>query len=121
MNDQDLVRVEASEDPEVCFDLGVKLGEKGDFIGAIEAFKKGLKLNPEEVMAWINLGLVYGRNGDFQEEIKAYKKALLLDPENMEVWAFRYSLANTLKEELGQENIYYIDDILSKIEMKRFE
>ena len=36
---------------------------------------------------------------------------------NVEVWAFKYSLANTLKEELEPENITYIEDILSNIKM----
>ena len=37
---------------------------------------------------------------------------------NVEVWAFKYSLANALKEELEQKNIYYLDDILSRIKME---
>ncbi len=35
----------------------------------------------------------------------------------VEVWAFKYSLTNALKEELEQGNIYYLDDVLSKIKM----
>ena len=53
-------------------------------------------------------------DGDFVPAVERLKE---LD-KDVEVWAFRYSLANTLKEELGQENIYYIDDILRKIEIK---
>jgi uncharacterized LabA/DUF88 family protein len=52
-------------------------------------------------------------DGDF---IPVVKKVKELD-KKVEVWAFRYSLANKLKEELGQENIYYVDDILSTIEI----
>jgi len=52
-------------------------------------------------------------DGDF---VPVVKKVKGLD-KKVELWAFRYSLANTLKEELGQENIYYMDDILSTIEM----
>ena len=52
-------------------------------------------------------------DGDF---IPVVKKVKELD-KNVEVWAFRYSMANMLKEELGQENIYYIDDILDEIKM----
>jgi len=52
-------------------------------------------------------------DGDFVPVVKMVKE---LD-KHLEVWAFRYSLANILREELGQENIYYIDDILSKIEI----
>ena len=54
-------------------------------------------------------------DGDF---IPVVKKVKELD-KNVEVWAFRYSLANALKEELGQENIYYLNDILSKINIKK--
>ena len=67
MKDQDGVRVKDPEDPEEWFDLGVKLGEKGDLSGSIEAFNKGLKLNPQNVTAWINLGVAYGQNGDSQD------------------------------------------------------
>ncbi len=52
-------------------------------------------------------------DGDF---IPVVKKVKELD-KNVEVWAFRYSLANALKEELEQENINYLDEILSKMKM----
>ena len=52
-------------------------------------------------------------DGDFVPVVKRVKEL----GKNMEVWAFKYSLANTLKEELGQGNIYYFEDILSKIKM----
>ncbi len=50
-------------------------------------------------------------DGDFVPVVRKVKK---LD-KNVEVWAFKYSLANALKEELEQENIFYLDDILSMI------
>ncbi|MFX1499552.1 MAG: NYN domain-containing protein [Promethearchaeota archaeon] len=52
-------------------------------------------------------------DGDFvpvAEKLKELNK-------NMEVWAFKYSLANSLKDKLVSENIYYLDDVLSKIKM----
>ncbi len=52
-------------------------------------------------------------DGDFVPIVKKLKE---LD-KKVEIWAFRYSLANALKEELGKGNIYYIDDILSEIKM----
>jgi len=52
-------------------------------------------------------------DGNFVPVVKKVKE---LD-KNVEVWAFRYSLANALKEELEQENINYLDDILIKIKM----
>ncbi|MFX0019511.1 MAG: NYN domain-containing protein [Promethearchaeota archaeon] len=52
-------------------------------------------------------------DGDFVPVVKKIKKL----NKKVELWAFRYSLANTLKGEVEQENIYYLDDILSKIKM----
>lgn len=52
-------------------------------------------------------------DGDFVPVVKKMKEM----NKDVELWAFRYSLANTLKEELSQENIYYLDDILSKIKI----
>jgi len=52
-------------------------------------------------------------DGDFVPVVKKVKE---LD-KKVELWAFKYSLANALKEEIGQANIYYIDDILSTIEI----
>jgi uncharacterized LabA/DUF88 family protein len=35
----------------------------------------------------------------------------------VEVWAFKYSLANALSEVIGQENVYYLDDVLGKLKI----
>ncbi len=52
-------------------------------------------------------------DGDFVPVVRKVKE---LD-KKVEGWAFRYSLANALKEELEQENINYLDDVLNKIKM----
>ncbi len=52
-------------------------------------------------------------DGDFVPVVRKLKEL----EKDVEVWAFRYSLANALREELEQENIHYLDDILSKIKM----
>ncbi|MFX0069707.1 MAG: NYN domain-containing protein [Candidatus Hermodarchaeota archaeon] len=52
-------------------------------------------------------------DGDFIPVVKKLKEL----GKKVEVWAFRYSLANALKEELDQENIFYIDDILNEIKL----
>ena len=52
-------------------------------------------------------------DGDFVPAVKKVKEL----NKKVELWAFRYSLANALKREVEQENIYYLDDILSKIKM----
>jgi len=52
-------------------------------------------------------------DGDFVPVVRKVKEL----EKNVEVWAFKYSLANALKEDLERENIFYLDDILSKIKM----
>lgn len=52
-------------------------------------------------------------DGDFLPVIKKVKEL----NKNIEIWAFRYSLANIIKEELEQGKIHYLDDNLSKILM----
>ncbi|HEY0088602.1 MAG TPA: NYN domain-containing protein [Candidatus Lokiarchaeia archaeon] len=62
--------------------------------------------------AYDTAALVSG-DGDF---IPVIEKLLELK-KNVELWAFKYSLANALKEKLDSRNIYYIDDILNEIKM----
>ncbi|TFG18844.1 MAG: NYN domain-containing protein [Promethearchaeota archaeon] len=57
--------------------------------------------------------LLVSGDGDFVPVVKKVREL----GKSVEVWAFRYSLANALKEELGQGHIHYIDDILSKIKI----
>lgn len=52
-------------------------------------------------------------DGDFLPVIKKVKEL----NKGVEVWAFKYSLANIIEEELGDEKIFYIDEILEKIEI----
>ncbi len=52
-------------------------------------------------------------DGDFIPVVKKIKEL----EKNIEVWAFKYSLANALKEPFDQKKIYYLDDILSEIKI----
>ena len=52
-------------------------------------------------------------DGDFLPVVKRVKE---LD-KNVEIWAFKYSLANALKEQLEEDRIFYIDDLLNKIKL----
>jgi uncharacterized LabA/DUF88 family protein len=52
-------------------------------------------------------------DGDFVPVVKKLKD---LD-KIVELWAFKYSLANTLKEEIEYANIYFLDDILNQIKL----
>ncbi len=50
-------------------------------------------------------------DGDFVPIVKKVKSL----NKKLELWAFRYSLANALKEELEEDSIHYLDDILTII------
>ena len=52
-------------------------------------------------------------DGDFVPVVKKLREI----GKRVELWAFKYSLANTLKEEIGYDNIYYLDDVLSKLKL----
>jgi uncharacterized LabA/DUF88 family protein len=52
-------------------------------------------------------------DGDF---LPVIKKVLELD-KGVEIWAFNYSLANTLKEQIEQKNIFYLENILNKLKL----
>lgn len=52
-------------------------------------------------------------DGDFVPVVKKLKKL----GKGVEVWAFKYSLANALKQEIDKKNIYFLDDILNELKV----
>ncbi|MFX1502634.1 MAG: NYN domain-containing protein, partial [Promethearchaeota archaeon] len=60
-----------------------------------------------------DIAILVSGDGDFVPVIKKIKD---LD-KSVELWAFKYSLANTLKEQIELSKIFYLDDILDKIKM----
>ena len=57
--------------------------------------------------------VIVSGDGDFVPVVRKVKELV----KNVEVWAFKYSLANALKKELGHDNIYYLDDFLIRIKI----
>jgi uncharacterized LabA/DUF88 family protein len=52
-------------------------------------------------------------DGDFVPVLKKIKEL----NKSVELWAFKYSLAKTLKAEIEQEKVFYLDDVLDSIEI----
>ena len=52
-------------------------------------------------------------DGDFLPVVKKIKE---LD-KNVEIWAFKYSLANALRDQIEDDRIFYLDDFLNKIKL----
>ncbi len=62
-----------------------------------------------------DVGVLVSGDGDFLPVIKKVRDL----NKKVEIWAFKYSLAYILKEEIGEKDIYYIDDILDKIKINQ--
>ena len=50
-------------------------------------------------------------DGDFLPVVKKIKEL----SKNVEIWAFKYSLANALRDQIEEDRIFYLDDFLNKI------
>ncbi|MEJ2278776.1 MAG: hypothetical protein P8Y70_13670 [Candidatus Lokiarchaeota archaeon] len=50
---------------------------------------------------------------DFLPLLKKLKKL----KKEIEVWAFKYALANVLKEEIDKNDLFFIDDVVSEIKI----
>ncbi len=69
---------------------GMELHQAGDLLGAIDAYKGSLALEPGRADALSNLGAAYVRLGQFDDAIQQYSAALKVDSTNT---AIRLNLA----------------------------
>ncbi|MFX1470204.1 MAG: tetratricopeptide repeat protein, partial [Promethearchaeota archaeon] len=60
------------------YNLAVALENKGDFDGAIEAYKKVIELDPKDDETWDNLSIVLEKAGDLEGAKEAKREANLL-------------------------------------------
>jgi len=69
-------------------DLYVRLGEAkangNDMNGAVEAFKKGKEVEPNNYLPVLELALLYNRIGRDEEARKTYEDVIRLQPDNVE-------------------------------------
>jgi tetratricopeptide (TPR) repeat protein len=68
---------------ERMFVHGVEMQQSGDYIGAIDAYKTVLGLDPKRVDVLSNLGACYVRIGQYADGIAQYQAALVIDPANV--------------------------------------
>ena len=61
---------------------GAALGDSGDAEGALRAFDKAPKLDPNHFAAHMNRGKVLADLGRYPEAAAAYDRAIALDPAN---------------------------------------
>ena len=60
--------------------FGAALERRGDFDGAVKAFRSAVKRGPRDAMFRANLGATYMFRGDLKNAARACRKAISLDP-----------------------------------------
>jgi tetratricopeptide (TPR) repeat protein len=65
-----------SRRPEVHNELGEYFLKRGEFAGAVEAFRTATDINGNNAQAWFQLGLAYEGEGIYDKAIHSFNKAL---------------------------------------------
>ncbi len=65
---------------------GCRHGADGRLREAIEAFDRGLRLDPRMAMLWTLRGEAQNGGGDWDEAIESYEKAIALEPRDARAW-----------------------------------
>ena len=60
--------------------IGNNLDELGESKKAVEVYRQGIKIKPDDQMLYYNLALTYSRLNDLEEAKKNFKKAAYLNP-----------------------------------------
>jgi len=89
--------------PTSCDPIGIK--------NSIYCFKKLVKLDPENAIAWNKLGLLHHWVDDIPESIKCFHKAIKFDPEDPGAWnnlgnAIRYDKGDAENNETKAQSCY---------------
>ena len=71
----------ATEEHQLLAD-GIEQFRRGNFEGAVAAFKQVSELNPESTQAYVSIGSAYLRMDRLTEAANAFRKALALDPDD---------------------------------------
>jgi tetratricopeptide (TPR) repeat protein len=59
-----------NDDWELFYNLGVALGDQQRFQEEVEAYKKGLAINPTHAESWTNIGIALANQGDTSSALK---------------------------------------------------
>lgn len=78
-----------------------KKQNKGEFVAAIDLYKRAIKKNPKDMTATINLGICYGAIEDHQNAAKIFHDVHHQYPENDDIW----NLAGKSYLRIGQFDI----------------
>ena len=65
---------------------GIEAFQRGNYAGAKEAYRRVLKVDPENLPALVNLGVTEYRLGQYDEAERLLKSSLRLKPDNATAW-----------------------------------
>ncbi|MCO6449568.1 MAG: tetratricopeptide repeat protein [Caldilineales bacterium] len=91
-----------------CFAAGNQAANAVDLGAALEAYKKGLTINPNHAPTLSNLGVVYYQMGQLSDAKAQFEKALAINPNDA---ATHYLLGATL---LQENNLVAAEEALTK-------
>jgi tetratricopeptide (TPR) repeat protein len=63
------------------FNSGVQFYHQRNFLKAIQAYQRVIKLDPTYIEAYNNLGITYQELGDFDRAFEAYRKSVEINPQ----------------------------------------
>ncbi|MEN2413338.1 tetratricopeptide repeat protein [Flavobacterium mesophilum] len=75
--------VSKNEEALKYYELGIDESKKENFKGAIEYYKKAVKIDPNFSFAYDNMGICYRRLEQYDQAIDAYEKSLKIDPNGL--------------------------------------
>eukprot|EP00928_Gymnodinium_smaydae_P066445 TRINITY_DN49455_c0_g1_i1.p1 TRINITY_DN49455_c0_g1~~TRINITY_DN49455_c0_g1_i1.p1 ORF type:complete len:434 (+),score=56.63 TRINITY_DN49455_c0_g1_i1:48-1349(+) len=69
--------------------IGHHLQEKGDYLGACDAYREAGGLDPRAIEAWISLAFLQEEMNEFTLAASSYAKALEIAPRDANLWNFK--------------------------------
>lgn len=83
---------------------GKQKKDQGDYLGAIEEYKKGLLIYPEDAILYNNLGVSYEKVTLYKEAYEALSKSITYKPDDWLTYYNRARLSLTLNDTLASLN-----------------
>ncbi|MCJ8294743.1 MAG: sulfotransferase [Colwellia sp.] len=65
------------------YDRGNDIKRAGDFAGALDAFKRSIKLNAKSAAPWIGLAKIFDANSQFEEARQCFLRAVSAEPNHL--------------------------------------
>ena len=79
---------------------GYERQQRGDLVGAVEAYQKAVALDAAYPTPYNDLGVIYEQRGEFERAQQAYEQALLLDPKYLQA----HTNLAMLQERMGHKD-----------------